>query len=110
MKIEITDDYVMTSDAHNFVLNTPEIILRGPNKGKIRLRPVGYYQSVQDLVDGLISKKMMQSTKRTLKGFIQEHADLIAEIRRIFRAGLAAIDYGNKPCPECGESKKLRKA
>jgi len=100
MKIQITDDYVMTSDAHNFILNVVETVQKGKTAGQTRLRAVGFYQSVEDLVEGLISKKMKQSTKRTLKAFLQEHTELVGEIRRLFRIGITGI--GTMPCKECG--------
>ena len=58
MEIQITDQYVMTSDAHNFILNDVQIGKTGKSAGKRRLSPVGFYKSVSDLCEGIISKKM----------------------------------------------------
>ena len=43
------------------------------------------------MVEGLVSLKMRLSTKRTLKTFLQEHTELIGEIRRLFRVGIEAV-------------------
>ena len=104
MNIQITDNYVMTSDAFNFVLNESSIGIRGKVKGKPTLKAIGFYSSVSSLIDGLISLKMKKSTQRTLKGFIQEHNALIDEIRNLFKVGMTGI--GTMPCKECGAEKK----
>lgn len=85
MKIQITEDYVMTSDAHNFILNEVSIAQTGKKAGQQRLAPIGYYSRVSDLVDGLISLKMKRSTKRTMESFIKEHRALVDEIRKVFQ-------------------------
>jgi len=81
MRIELTKGYVMTSDAHNLILNESSVT----KSGRVRLRPVGYYSDVSGLVDGLISLKVRHSKVRSLKGLIQEQHALIEEIRRLFR-------------------------
>ena len=105
MKIQITDDYVMTSDPYNFILNEVSIIKTGKDAGNTRLTPVGYYQSVPSLVEGIISKKMGRSATRTMKGFIEEYQALIQEIRNLFRVGITGI--GTMPCKECGAKQKV---
>lgn len=70
MKIQITDEYVMTSDPHNFILNEVVTVKTGNTAGRVWLKPIGYYQSVLGLIEALISLKMRQSTKRTLNAFI----------------------------------------
>ena len=100
MKIQITDEYVMTSDAHNFILNEVSTVQTGKNAGKQRLTPIGYYSRVSDLVEGLIDRKMRGSLTRTMKGFIQEHTSLVDEIKRLFKVGITGI--GTMPCKECG--------
>uniref|UniRef100_A0A6M3KNC4 DUF5405 domain-containing protein n=1 Tax=viral metagenome TaxID=1070528 RepID=A0A6M3KNC4_9ZZZZ len=104
MNIQITDNYVMTSDAYNFILNEVHVIETGKKAGKTTLVPIGYYPSVVSLCEGLISKKLRQSTKRTLKTFLQEHTELVDEIKGLFRIGITGI--GTMPCSECGAKQK----
>lgn len=104
MKIQITDDYVMTADAHNFILNAVEYGKAGKTAGKQRLRAVGYFQTVPALCEGLMRHKMRQSTKRTLQAFLHEHQQLCDEIRRVFKAPISGI--GTMPCNECGGKQK----
>lgn len=107
MRIQITDDYVMTSDAHNFILNEAAIVEKGKSAGKTRLRPIAYYSRVSDLVEGIIDRKMRNSTTRTMKGFIQEHRALVDDIRKLFRVGITGI--GTMPCKECGAKERTKK-
>ena len=94
MKIQITDDYVMTSDTYNFILNRKVTVQKGKHAGEEALDPIGFYSRVEDLLVSLIDKKMARSTKRTLKGFLQEHRDFCAEIRSLFDKGI--IQQGKK--------------
>ena len=85
MNIQLTDDYVMTSDAHNFILNEVVIAKTGKNAGKRRLKAAGFYPTIDQLIEGLITKELMFSGANTMEGLIQEHAALIAEIKRLFK-------------------------
>lgn len=106
MRIELTDQYILTSDANNFILNERSIIQSGKNKGKEVTEVVGFFQSIPDVVDGLISRKMRQSKARTLIGLSREHQALIDEIKRMFRTAFGSIDYGVQSCSECGSKPK----
>lgn len=106
MEIQITDDYVMTSDAHNFILNEVTTVKEGKDKGNRRLRPVAFYSCVEDLVQGIIDRHMRASTTRTMKAFIQEYQALTGEIRNLFRVGITGI--GTMPCSECGAKQKKK--
>ena len=88
MKIHIIDKYYMTSDAFNFILNVEDAVKEGENAGTLRTRPIGFYSRVCDLVEAVIDLKMKSSTTQSMKGFIQEHAALVAEIRQLFQVGI----------------------
>ena len=106
MKVQITDEYVMTSDAHNFILNEVVIGQKGKSEGVQRLEPVGYYNSVPALCEAVVAKRLKSSTARTMKGLLQEHTALVEDLRRLFRVGMTGI--GSMPCSEC-EGNRLRK-
>lgn len=80
----------MTTDAYNFILNEVQVVQNGKNKGKEYLVAIGFYPDIPQLLDGLISKKMLRSRARTLEGFLSEHAKLVEEIRELFRTKLKA--------------------
>ena len=104
MKIHIIDKYYMTSDAFNFILNVEDAVKEGENAGTLRTRPIGFYSRVCDLVEAVIDLKMKSSTTQSMKGFIQEHAALVAEIRQLFQVGIKGI--GTMPCKECEAKEK----
>ena len=108
MKIQLTENYVMTSDAHNFILNEAHSAQDGKNKGKPVLVQVGFYPSVESLCEGLISRKLRGSTTRTIKTFLQEHTELVGEITRLFRVGITGV--GTMPCKECDSKAKSASA
>ena len=43
MRIQITDDYVMTSDTYNFILNRKVTVQKGKHDGEEALDPIGFY-------------------------------------------------------------------
>jgi len=107
MNIQITDDYVMTSDPHNFILNEVTVIKSGKDAGQKRLRAVAFFQSVPDLVEGLITLQLRESTQTSMQGLAQEHAELCENIRELFRVGITGI--GTMPCKECGQAEECVK-
>ena len=108
MKIQITDEYVMTSDAHNFILNEVHIGKEGKVAGKPVLAQIGFFPSVESLCEGLISRKLRQSTAQDMKTLLREHTELVEDIRRLFQVGITGI--GSMPCKECGaNSRRIRR-
>jgi len=100
MRIQITDDYVMTSDADNFILNESHIGTKGKCKGKMITNPVAFYPTITGLLEGLVAKKLRQSTTDSIKTLLRQHTELVEEIRGLFR--------GEK-CVTKKELKKLKK-
>ena len=108
MEIQITEKYVMTSDAQNFILNEVIVGKAGKSEGKRRLKPVGFYNSVSDLCEAVISKHLKASTNQTMKGLLHEHTRLVDDIRRLFHTGITGI--GTMPCSECEANRNRKRA
>ena len=85
MEIQITDDYVMTSDPHNFILNEVGVGKTGKNIGKEWLKPVGFYSCISDLCDGLVNKVLRSSNAETIGDLVAEHNALCEKIEDIFK-------------------------
>ena len=85
MQIKITDDYVMTSDSCNFILNEAVVGKTGKNIGKERLKPVGFYSCISDLCDGLVNKVLRSSNAETIEALVAEQNALCEKIEDIFR-------------------------
>lgn len=76
LRIPIGKDWVVTSDAHQFILNQKKLVKTGSKKGEIWLDAVGYYPTVTQLVSGLVHHHVRDSTVTSI-------ASLAAEIERI---------------------------
>jgi hypothetical protein len=106
MKIQLTDEFVLTCDSHNFVLNQVRVVTdkKSKNFGKTVLDSIGFYTNIPSLIEALITKKMMQSTRKTLNGLLSEHSGLCDEMRALFKVGIDRI--GKVPCDKCRDKKK----
>jgi hypothetical protein len=97
MKIELVEGYVLTTDAYNFILNEVQTVQEGKNKGKEYLVAIGFYPTIAQLLEGLISKEMLKSRARTFDGFLSEHKRLAEEIRELFKTKIKPeSDKANK--------------
>lgn len=79
----------MTSDAYNFILCREMIIEEGKTKGQKVLRPIGYYPTIIQALEACLSKKLGESTTRTLKGLVNEHHALVAYFKEMLGTELA---------------------
>ena len=85
MEIKLSRKYVMTSDPHNFILNEVVKSKSGKSKGQTRLVAVGFYPSIEQLVDGLLTKTMRASSATSLEELIAEHNSLVGELRSLIK-------------------------
>ncbi|WP_419236080.1 DUF5405 family protein [Serratia fonticola] len=76
MEIRIDKDWVITSDTFQFILNRRKTVKTGKEVGKEWLDAIGYYQTIPQLVSGLIHQGIRDSDATTL-------AELAAEVQRI---------------------------
>ena len=54
IRIEINNQYVITSDRYQFILQEKKTAASGKNEGKEWLDAVGYYPTISKLVSGLV--------------------------------------------------------
>lgn len=76
MEIKIGTEFVITSDSLQFILNTVKVGKSGKNEGQERFEPIGYYPTINQLVNGLIHHAVRNSSVTSI-------ASLAAEIGRI---------------------------
>ncbi|CAI1109893.1 Uncharacterised protein [Serratia ficaria] len=76
LRIAIGKEWVITSDAHQFILNQKKQVKSGAKAGEEWLDAVGYYPTISQLVNGLIHHHVRSSTANSMAG-------LAAEIGRI---------------------------
>ncbi|MBV6694450.1 DUF5405 family protein [Serratia quinivorans] len=76
LRIPIGKDWVVTSDAHQFILNQKKLVKTGGKAGAEWLDAVGYYPTVSQLVSGLVHHHVRDSAVTSIAG-------LAADIGRI---------------------------
>ncbi|WP_315861516.1 DUF5405 family protein [Yersinia ruckeri] len=76
MNIKIGDQYVITSDSMQFILNEVKVGKTGKSEGQERLEPVAYYPTIEQLVTGLIKRQIFATP-------INSFTSLANEIGRI---------------------------
>ena len=86
MNIDLVDDYVLTTDPYNFILNQKQVIEKGDNKGQEHLVIIGFYPSIVGALQGLVSKKMKASRCKTARTLLEEHTALTERLEVIFKA------------------------
>jgi hypothetical protein len=85
MKITIDDNYVLTSDAYNYVLNRRQIAQSGKSKGEEVLVPMGFYQNITQALHALLDDKVSQTTARTLNGLVRDYTAACEYIKDLFK-------------------------
>lgn len=77
LNIDLGTGYVITSDPMNFVLNEVKVYKTGKNIGASYLVPVGFYPSIDSLVNALLTKHVLAS-ERNLTGLKELQVLLLA--------------------------------
>ena len=78
MRIELSDDIVLSSNTHNFILNTKIPVNKKNSSG---LQPYGFYSTLCGAIQGFVKAKRHQSTATTLKMLCREQEALYAALR-----------------------------
>ena len=86
LNIDLVDDYVLTSDRYNFILNQRKIVEKGDNKGQEYLDIVGFYPTIIGALQGLVTKKLRASSCKTAESLLRKHTELTERIEAIFKA------------------------
>lgn len=89
MIIKLTDNYQISTDSLNYILQKRVIVTKGENEGNERIENVGYYGKVENLLNALLEIKIkeldvdsimsLQAEISSLKNFVKEQVSLIEE-------------------------------
>lgn len=89
MIIKLTDNYQISTDSLNYILQKRVIVTKGENEGNERVENVGYYGKIEHLLNALIEQKIkdldidsiasLRAEISRLKDFIKEQVSLIEE-------------------------------
>jgi len=88
MRIQLTDDIILTSDRHNFILNIETVHKTGKKKGQKYLYAFAFYPTLTQAISGALNAKLKQSTAKDLKGLRRELHELTAYFRKKLDANL----------------------
>ncbi|WP_374930374.1 DUF5405 family protein [Serratia marcescens] len=88
MEIKIGTEFVITSDNLQFILNTVKVGKTGKSEGQERYEAIGYYPTINQLVNSLIHNSVRNSSVNSI-------ASLGAEIGRIGALCQEAFETGN---------------
>ena len=87
MIIKLTDNYQISTDSLNYILQKRVIVTKGENEGKERIENVGYYGKIENLLNALLEIKIkdldidniasLQAEISHLKNFVKEQVSLI---------------------------------
>lgn len=68
--VELYDDYVITTDAYNYILQKRQIVQNGKTAGEERFKPVGYYNTfggcLKRFHEELLTEQLGKEEKMTL--------------------------------------------
>ena len=84
LRIPVGKDWVITSDAHQFILNKKKLVKTGGKAGEEWLDAVGYYPTVTQLVSGLVHHHVRDSTVTSIAGLAAEIGALASCAKRRF--------------------------
>jgi len=65
--LQITDEWRITTDPQNFILQKSRIVKEGKNKGEVIWSSVGFYPTLDRACKGLIRKGLKESDLQDVK-------------------------------------------
>lgn len=80
MRIVIDEDYIITSDERNYILNKVSVTETGKNKGEEYQIAVGFYPTFDKALVGYVRKKELKSNATTISEQIEVIRKLNEEI------------------------------
>ncbi len=72
IRISVGDNWVVTSDSYQFILNKKKTVLSGDKKGQEYLEAVGYYSKIDQLVNGLVHFHIRSSESESISQMADE--------------------------------------
>lgn len=85
MEIYINDDYLITSDSLNYMLQKRGIAEKGDKVGSETFRTLGYYSTLESLFGDLINKHIRESKCKNFAEVIDEIKLLKRDIHRVLK-------------------------
>jgi hypothetical protein len=109
MRIEVGDDFVLTSDAHNIIVNRAyeKKDKDGNLTGEIALNPLGYYSKLEAAATRLLQEGLRGSDAEDIMNLVEEmnllHEDIIAAVHEFTDMAARGQDKYSEPTKEGDE-------
>ena len=84
MNIKINEDYRITSDKMNIILEQKKIIEKGDNAGQVRYEQIAFFQNLERLYNHFLKREIFLSDAESFKELIsvvERVEKLIKEIK-----------------------------
>ena len=81
MEIKLHDDYRLTSDRYQYILQERRISQKGENIGKEYWGNIGYYSNLQIALDDYVDKRVKLSDVKSITEIINHLKELKKEVK-----------------------------
>lgn len=85
MKIKLSDDYQLTSDRLQYIIQEKKVVKEGKTQGKEYWDNIGYYSTLQGALDSYVNMRVRISDKNTL-------TELLAYLKEIKKEVIALVE------------------
>ena len=86
MQVPINNDYRISSDAYNIILEQKFIVQEGKNKGNEYWQATGFYPTIRQALEGYVNVRQRKSGAKTWVGLEKLTKQLYGEIQAISEA------------------------
>ena len=83
MELKINDNYKITTDSMNYIMNEKQVVKSGKKKGQVKWKSIGYYSSLESLFNNYFDVRLMKSNANGLSEVLKVCKEIKEEITTI---------------------------
>ena len=83
MELKINDNYKITTDSMNYIMNEKQVVKSGKKKGQVKWKSIGYYSSLESLFNNYFDVRLMKSNANGLSEVLEVCKEIKEEITTI---------------------------
>lgn len=83
MKIKLSEDYQLTSDRYQYIIQERKVVKAGKTKGKEYWENIGYYKKLQTALECYIDMRVRTSDKNSLTELLAYSKEIKKEVAAI---------------------------
>ena len=83
MQININENWRISTDTHNFIIEQKSIVEKGKSKGEVKWKQMGFYPKMHQAVEGYSRRFMLNGDETTVEELKASLAVLSKEIAAI---------------------------